>query len=69
VELAVREAELAQLRRALSNRVWIEQAKGVLAVTQGVTPEAAFGQLRARGQIRAAPAGRPGPGGGAAGAA
>jgi ANTAR domain len=48
VELAVREAELAQLRRALSNRVWIEQAKGVLAVTQGVTPEAAFGQLRAR---------------------
>ena len=48
VELAVREAELAQLRRALSSRVWIEQAKGVLAVTQGVTSEAAFQQLRAR---------------------
>jgi hypothetical protein len=33
VELAVRELELAQLRQALTNRVWIEQAKGVLAAT------------------------------------
>jgi GAF domain-containing protein len=48
VELAVRDLEVAQLRQALANRVWIEQAKGVLAATQGVTPEAAFGQLRAR---------------------
>jgi hypothetical protein len=48
VELAVRDAEVAQLRRALSSRVWIEQAKGVLVASQGVTPEAAFEQLRAR---------------------
>jgi GAF domain-containing protein len=48
VELAVRELEVAQLRQALSNRVWIEQAKGVLAATEGGSPEAAFQQLRAR---------------------
>jgi GAF domain-containing protein len=48
VELAVRDLEVAQLRQALANRVWIEQAKGVLAATEGVTPQAAFGQLRAR---------------------
>ena len=48
VELAVRELEVAQLRQALSSRVWIEQAKGVLAATEGVAPEAAFQQLRAR---------------------
>ena len=47
-ELAVRETELAQLRQALANRVWIEQAKGVLTATEGATPEAAFQQLRAR---------------------
>jgi len=48
VALAARELELAQLRQALTNRVWIEQAKGVLAATQGSHPEAAFLQLRAR---------------------
>jgi hypothetical protein len=48
LELAARELEVAQLRRALANRVWVEQAKGVLAATEGVTPQAAFGQLRAR---------------------
>jgi GAF domain-containing protein len=48
VELAARELEVAQLRQALTNRVWIEQAKGVLAATQGTDPEAAFQQLRAR---------------------
>jgi GAF domain-containing protein len=48
VELAVREAEVAQLRRALTSRVWIEQAKGVLVATQGVTPDEAFQQLRTR---------------------
>jgi GAF domain-containing protein len=48
VELAARELEVAQLRGALANRVWVEQAKGVLAATEGVTPEAAFGRLRAR---------------------
>jgi ANTAR domain len=39
---------VAQLRRALTSRVWIEQAKGVLAATRGVSPEAAFQQLRKR---------------------
>jgi GAF domain-containing protein len=48
VELAARELEVAQLRQALTNRVWIEQAKGVLAATHGTNPEAAFQQLRAR---------------------
>jgi hypothetical protein len=48
VELAVRDAEVAQLRQALTSRVWIEQAKGVLVATQGVTPEEAFQQVRAR---------------------
>ena len=46
VELANREVEVAQLRRALVSRVWIEQAKGVLAATEGVDPDAAFQQLR-----------------------
>jgi GAF domain-containing protein len=48
VALAARELEVAQLRQALTSRVWIEQAKGVLAATQGVSPEEAFGQLRLR---------------------
>jgi hypothetical protein len=48
VELANREVEVAQLRQALVGRVWIEQAKGVLAGTRGISPDAAFQQLRAR---------------------
>jgi ANTAR domain len=54
VELAARELEVAQLRQALTSRVWVEQAKGVLAATQGSDPEAAFQQLciRARASSR-----------------
>jgi hypothetical protein len=39
---------VAQLRQALASRVWIEQAKGVLAATRGVGPDQAFQQLRRR---------------------
>jgi GAF domain-containing protein len=48
VELANREVEVARLREALVSRVWIEQAKGVLAGTRGISPDAAFQQLRVR---------------------
>jgi GAF domain-containing protein len=48
VELASHRLEVTQLRQALASRVWIEQAKGVLAASQGLEPEAAFQQLRTR---------------------
>lgn len=48
VELANREVEVVQLRQALASRVWIEQAKGMLAATQGVSLDQAFQRLRRR---------------------
>jgi GAF domain-containing protein len=48
VELGNREVEVAQLRQALASRVWIEQAKGMLAATEGVSLDQAFGRLRGR---------------------
>jgi ANTAR domain-containing protein/GAF domain-containing protein len=46
VELANHQVEVAQLRQALASRVWIEQAKGMLAATEGVTLDEAFRRLR-----------------------
>jgi hypothetical protein len=46
VELVSRDLEIAQLRQALTSRV--EQAKGVLAASQKVTPDEGFQQLRTR---------------------
>jgi hypothetical protein len=48
VELANHQVEVAQLRQALASRIWIEQAKGMLAATQGVTLDEAFQQLQVR---------------------
>src|ERR687897_3742732 len=50
VELANHQLEVAQLRQALASRVWIEQAKGMVAATEGVTLDEAFQQLRGRGR-------------------
>jgi len=47
-ELVSRDLGMAQLRQALTSRISIEQAKGVLAASQEVTPDEGFQQLRAR---------------------
>ena len=47
-ELANHQLEVAQLRQALASRVWIEQAKGMVAATQGIALDQAFQQLRRR---------------------
>ena len=48
VELTNHQLEVAQLRQALASRVWIEQAKGMVAATEGVTLDEAIQQLRVR---------------------
>jgi uncharacterized protein YhaN len=48
VELVSRDLAMAQLRQALTSGIWIEQAKGVLAASQEVTPNESVQQLRAR---------------------
>jgi ANTAR domain len=48
VELISRDLEMAQLRQAVTSRIWIEQAKGVLAASKEVTPDEGFQQHRAR---------------------
>jgi hypothetical protein len=46
--LGVRDAEAAELTRALTARVWVEQAKGALVATEGLDPAAAGERLGAR---------------------
>jgi hypothetical protein len=52
VELISRDLEMAQLRQAVTSRIWIEQAKGVLAASKEVTPDEGFQQHRARASSR-----------------
>jgi hypothetical protein len=46
--LDARDAEVAELTRALTARVWVEQARGALVATEGLDPAAASERLRAR---------------------
>jgi len=48
VALGARDAEVAELTRALTARVWVEQAKGALVATEGLDPAAASQRLLAR---------------------
>ena len=41
---------MAELTQALTARVWVEQAKGALAATEGLDPAAASQRLRARAE-------------------
>jgi len=49
------DAASAQIEKALVHRTSIEQAKGILAVTLGINPEAAFEQLRHQSMIANVP--------------
>jgi transcriptional regulator with GAF, ATPase, and Fis domain len=77
VELVSKNLEVAQQRQALSSRVWIEQAKGMVAATQGspstrrstsyegsagVLPQAGRGRPRSRSGRPALAAGGQGAG-------
>ena len=46
--LDARDTEVAELTQALTARVWVEQAKGALAATEGLDPAAASERLRVR---------------------
>ena len=46
--LDARDTEVAELAQALPARVWVEQAKGALAATEGLDPAAASERLHAR---------------------
>ena len=48
--LDARDTEVAELTQALTARVWVEQAKGALAATEGLDPAAANQRLRARAE-------------------
>jgi len=52
--LGARDAEVAELTRALTARVWVEQAKGALVATEGLDPAPA-----SRSQDRQSDDGRP----------
>jgi hypothetical protein len=45
-------SELVRTGAELVSRIWIEQAKGVLAASQEVTPDEGFQQFRARARSR-----------------
>jgi GAF domain-containing protein len=55
VRLDASETEVGQLRQALTSRVLIEQAKGVLVARDGLDPEAAFQRLRRQARSTARP--------------
>jgi GAF domain-containing protein len=48
IALGARDAEVAELTRELTVRVWVEQAKGALVATEGLDPAAASQRLHAR---------------------
>ena len=55
VRLDHSQAEVGQLRHALTSRILIEQAKGVLVAREGLDPEAAFQRLRRQARNTARP--------------
>jgi hypothetical protein len=55
IRLGYSQAEVGQLRHALTSRVLIEQAKGVLVAREGLDLEAAFQRLRHQARSTARP--------------